>query len=164
MDKMKKLHYGIDIVLTIIIVLLLLGSCQATNTSQVKLETYSERKSSNPEDWTKQVEKTNQVIGALSDLTNKVSPEDLCRPQYRNEIDQMGIRLINLGNEGSKLTYTGDGNLFPNYTKYKDYFNMSIDMGNQVRELSRLIQNGKYKESIQILSRIIDHIEKMEVM
>lgn len=164
MDKIKKIHYGVDVILTIIIIVLLLGSCQAPQQNHIKIETYSERKSNDPNDWKKEAEESNQIVAAFTDLTNKVEPEDLCRPKYQNEIDQMGIRFINAGNKGNKLIYTGDGNLFPNYKQYTEYFNQNIEIGNQIRSLSNAIKDGKYRDAIQNLSSIIEQFDKMEVV
>lgn len=163
MNTMQKVHYGVDFILIIIVILLLGVSCQATKTNQVTLETYKEKQSSNPKDWENQEKKLTQVLNGFSDLLNTVSPEDLCRPQYQNEIDQMGIRFINAGNEGKKLVYTGDGNMFPNYTKYIAYFDYNITLGNQVRTLSNTIKDGKYADAVQQLAHVIDRVDQMEV-
>lgn len=164
MNITKKIHYGVDIILMLIIVVLLLGSCSPTQQNEVKIETYSERKSNDPNDWKKEVEETNQIVDAFADFTNKVLPEDLCRPKYQNEIDQMGIRFINAGNKGKQLIYTGDGNLFPNYKQYTTYFDQNIEIGKQVRSLSSAIKDGKYRDAVQNLSSIIEQIDKLEVV
>jgi virulence-associated protein VapD len=145
--KDRRIQTGIAIVI-ITIILLLLKSCGTLNTKILTIDEFNLE----VEDKVKEEE---IVHDEWNNLLGDIGFEDLCSSVYSEKINSLGDRMLEIKIEFENLDIKEDKETaIEKYSWYESYFNSYEDLGNALKNLSTVIEQGDYQEAVNVIDQL----------